>query len=98
MNCQVKIHFALCLMGAIIIKSNGDLQLCQGYSLGNINNTTIQEAWNSTKIEYFRKISSEHQIMPTCFRCCELKIKFWLSSLSIELTIDLSKCLKIAIL
>lgn len=61
----------------LVIRGNGDLELCQGFKLGNIKTDTIYGAWNSDKAEYFRSIfRKKNGIMPACFRCCALDIKF----------------------
>ena len=56
----------------IFIRQNGDIELCQGYIIGNIKETSIKKAWNSDKAEHFRTIIKKNKITPGCFRCCAM--------------------------
>lgn len=60
----------------IFIRGNGDIEMCQGYILGNIKKNTILEAWQGDKAKHFREIFAIHKVMPACFRCCALEVKF----------------------
>lgn len=61
----------------IFIRQNGDIELCQGYIIGNIKNMKIKEAWDSEKAMYFREVIKKTKITPACFRCCAMnKFKF----------------------
>jgi MoaA/NifB/PqqE/SkfB family radical SAM enzyme len=56
------------------ILANGDLTIstrCFNMSLGNINKTTFEEAWNSAEFRKFRKIMKKQgMFVPACTRCC----------------------------
>jgi MoaA/NifB/PqqE/SkfB family radical SAM enzyme len=60
----------------LFIRGNGDLELCQGYKLGNIEKDKIKDVWFGGKAENFRKIFKKNKLMPGCFRCCALNMKF----------------------
>ena len=60
----------------LLIRGNGNMELCQGYKLGNIASDTIEGVWQGERIKYFRGIFERNKIMPACFRCCALNMKF----------------------
>lgn len=60
----------------VFVRGNGEVEMCQGYTLGNIRNGKIREIWNNDKAQHFRKIFAKNKIMPACFRCCALRVKF----------------------
>lgn len=60
----------------IFIRGNGDVEMCQGYLLGNIRSANIKDIWHNQKANHFRKIFVKSKVMPACFRCCSLDIKF----------------------
>ncbi|HUB81290.1 MAG TPA: radical SAM/SPASM domain-containing protein [Bryobacteraceae bacterium] len=50
---------------------DGRLALCgDGYTIGNILEGTIEDAWNSERMKEFRRVYESARIMPMCFRCC----------------------------
>jgi MoaA/NifB/PqqE/SkfB family radical SAM enzyme len=50
---------------------DGRLALCgDGYTIGNILEGTIADAWNGERMKEFRRIYESARIMPMCFRCC----------------------------
>jgi len=57
------------------ILANGDLTIstrCFNMKLGNINETSFREAWNSKEMKRFRKILRKEGAFPACSRCCGL--------------------------
>jgi len=60
----------------VYIRGNGDMEICQGNIIGNINDGNILNIWNNSKANRFRSIFKNNKIMPGCFRCCSLDIKF----------------------
>lgn len=60
----------------VFIRGNGDVEMCQGYILGNIKEDKIRDIWQGEKASHFREVFSRVGIMPSCFRCCSLNIKF----------------------
>ncbi|MCX6355393.1 MAG: radical SAM protein [Candidatus Aureabacteria bacterium] len=60
----------------LFIRGNGDVEICQGYVLGNIKEGSIFDFWRNEKAEHFREILKKYRIMPACFRCCALEIRF----------------------
>lgn len=58
----------------IFIRGNGDIEMCQGYILGNIKKEKLSDVWHNSKSNYFRSILKNHYI-PACFRCCALDLK-----------------------
>lgn len=60
----------------VFIRGNGDVEMCQGYILGNIKGQKLKDIWTSSKASHFRHVFSSNPIMPSCFRCCALDIKF----------------------
>lgn len=60
----------------IFVRGNGDLEICQGYIIGNINKDSIHNSWNGSKARHFRNVFARCPLMPACFRCCSLDIKF----------------------
>lgn len=60
----------------IYVRGNGDIEICQGNMIGNINKNSILSAWTNQKAKYIRTIYHKNKNMPGCFRCCSLDIKF----------------------
>lgn len=60
----------------IFIRGNGDVEMCQGYNLGNIKKDKIKDIWLGKKAQHFREVFSQVGVMQACFRCCALEIKF----------------------
>jgi len=60
----------------VFIRGDGKVEMCQGYILGNIKKDRIKNIWQGEKAKHFRKVHKEKGIMPACFRCCALDIKF----------------------
>lgn len=60
----------------LIVRGDGDMELCQGYIIGNIKRDLVNEAWRSKKANHFREIKEKVKITPACFRCCSLNFKF----------------------
>ena len=59
-----------------LVKSNGDISICQGLVAGNIKENRFLKKWNDEKFKKFRAYRKTH-ISPACFRCSEgQKIKF----------------------
>jgi len=57
------------------ILANGDLTIstrCFNMKLGNINETSFKEAWNSKEMKRFRKALRKEGAFPACSRCCGL--------------------------
>lgn len=53
-----------------IIKPNGDVTPCLGYSVGNINEEPLMKIWNNNKFKHFRNILKQKKYYPGCIRCC----------------------------
>ncbi|MGB7758854.1 MAG: radical SAM protein [Bryobacteraceae bacterium] len=50
---------------------DGRIALCgDGYTIGNILEGTIADAWNGERMRHFRRVYESARIMPMCFRCC----------------------------
>lgn len=60
----------------VFIRSDGEVEICQGYILGNIRSHKLYDLWHSPKAKHFREIFAKEKITPACFRCCALNIKF----------------------
>ncbi len=60
----------------IFIRGNGNVEMCQGYILGNIKKDNIKNIWHNEKAKHFREVFTKVGVMPACFRCCALNIKF----------------------
>lgn len=60
----------------VLIRGNGDVEMCQGYIFGNIKKESLTAIWGNSKAEHFRQVFNKMGIMPACFRCCSLGIKF----------------------
>ena len=60
----------------VFIRGNGNVEMCQGYILGNIKKDRLKNIWTNPKAQHFRNIFKSHPVMPACFRCCALNIKF----------------------
>ncbi|HUS50752.1 MAG TPA: radical SAM protein [Candidatus Paceibacterota bacterium] len=58
------------------IRGSGDLEVCQGYVVGNIKENKLMDLWNNEKYRYFRKIIKKEHITPACYRCCNLNTCF----------------------
>jgi radical SAM protein with 4Fe4S-binding SPASM domain len=57
------------------VNSNGDVSPCRDYHdyvVGNINQSTLTELWNSDAYKKFRCSVSRDGLMPVCTRCCGL--------------------------
>jgi radical SAM protein with 4Fe4S-binding SPASM domain len=57
------------------LNSNGDLSPCRDYHdyvVGNIQDSTITELWQSSRFAEFRKSMDKDGLMPVCTRCCGL--------------------------
>lgn len=63
-------------LNQVFIRGNGDVEICQGYILGNIKNQSLKSLWHNEKARHFREVFSKHRLMPACFRCCALDIQF----------------------
>ena len=58
------------------IRGSGDLEVCQGYVVGNIKENKLLDLWNNEKYQYFRKIIKKEHLTPACYRCCNLNTCF----------------------
>lgn len=58
------------------IRGSGDLELCQGYVVGNIRENNLMDLWNNEKSRHFRRIIKTDHITPACYRCCNLNSCF----------------------
>lgn len=58
------------------IRGSGDLEVCQGYIVGNIKKNKLMDLWNNEKYRYFRKIIKKEHVTPACYRCCNLNACF----------------------
>ncbi len=58
------------------IRSDGTMEICDGFSVGNIRESSIKEMFNSNKVEKLRSHIIQNNIMPFCFRCCSLEFDF----------------------
>jgi len=58
-------------LGQLVIRQNGDVRLCCStrYTLGNLNNSTLGEIWNSGKMKSIRKQFSKGCIPKVCGYC-----------------------------
>lgn len=57
------------------VNSNGDVSLCRDYSdyvVGNIQQSTFTELWDSAAARRFRESLASEGLMPVCSRCCGL--------------------------
>lgn len=64
----------------IMIKSNGDVipahGRCYNLKIGNLHEQNLNEIWNSTIINNFRKtVAEQGGLLPACSRCCSAFIK-----------------------
>lgn len=57
------------------IRGNGDVEICPGYILGNINNSKIMEVFRGRKAEHLRNVI-KRDLIPACYRCCKLNFNF----------------------
>lgn len=61
----------------VFIRGNGDVEMCQGYILGNIEKESLKDIWNGEKSKHFWEVFKKTGIMPACFRCCAIsRFKF----------------------
>lgn len=60
----------------IFIRGDGDMEMCQGYIIGNAKKDRIYDSWHNAKATHFRQAYKRCGTMPACFRCCSLDIKF----------------------
>lgn len=60
----------------VFIRGDGEVEMCQGYILGDIKRKKMVDIWQGQKAKHFRKVFKTKGIMPACFRCCALEIKF----------------------
>lgn len=60
----------------ITLRGSGDLEVCQGYVVGNIKENKLMDLWNNKKYCYFREIIKKEHITPACYRCCNLNSCF----------------------
>lgn len=60
----------------VFIRGNGDVEICHGFIVGNIKKENLFNLWHQEKVNRFRKIINKQKIIPACFRCCALDIKF----------------------
>lgn len=60
----------------LFIRGNGEAEICQGYILGNVKKDKIKDLWHGQKVIHFRRVFEKTGVMPACFRCCALEIKF----------------------
>lgn len=57
----------------VFIRGNGDVEMCQGYILGNIKKESLKNIWTNEKARHFRYIFKKNiGTMPACFRCCSM--------------------------
>lgn len=68
----------------IVILSSGDVTFCNfdvedGYFMGNINNSPIEDVWKNRKFETWRKLVLEARFedIPLCTKCNDWKYKSW---------------------
>ncbi len=57
------------------LDSNGDLSPCRDYHdyvVGNVQDQTISQLWNSAGFRRFRRSLHNEGLMPVCSRCCGL--------------------------
>lgn len=60
---------------AVEVDSNGDMSPCRDYHdyvVGNVQEATITQLWNSPAYRRFRHSLSSRGLMPVCSRCCGL--------------------------
>lgn len=60
----------------VFIRGDGEVEVCQGYLLGNIKESKLYDLWHGFKAMHFREIFNQKRMTPACFRCCALNIKF----------------------
>lgn len=60
----------------VFLRGNGDIEMCHGYILGNINHDTLQHIWKNKKTLKFQNYIQKHKTIPACFRCCSLNPVF----------------------
>jgi MoaA/NifB/PqqE/SkfB family radical SAM enzyme len=58
------------------IRSDGTMEICDGFSVGNVRESSIKELFNSNKVEKLRSHVEQNKLMPFCFRCCNLDFYF----------------------
>jgi radical SAM protein with 4Fe4S-binding SPASM domain len=60
---------------AVELHPNGDMSPCRDYHdfiVGNVNDHTILDLWNSERYRRFRRSINSQGLMPVCSRCCGL--------------------------
>lgn len=60
----------------IYLRGNGDVEMCHGYILGNIQTNTLDHIWHGQKTKRFQKYIKKNRLIPACFRCCSLNPTF----------------------
>jgi len=60
----------------IYLRGNGDVEMCHGYLLGNIQTDTLDHIWHSQKTKRFQQYIQKNKLIPACFRCCSLNPVF----------------------
>jgi MoaA/NifB/PqqE/SkfB family radical SAM enzyme len=60
----------------IFLRGNGDVEICHGFTAGNIHKQSLKEIWHNKAVNNFRTIIANNKTIPACFRCCALDIKF----------------------
>jgi len=60
----------------IFLRGNGDIEICHGFIIGNIHKEKLFKIWHNKSIKKFRQLFLKIKIIPACFRCCALDIKF----------------------
>lgn len=74
-GCRFGFDQCVSIYQAVEVDSNGDLSPCRDYHdyvVGNIQEATITELWNSPAYRKFRQSLSREGLMPVCSRCCGL--------------------------
>jgi radical SAM protein with 4Fe4S-binding SPASM domain len=76
-NHQARFGYDQCISiyQAVEINSNGNLSPCRDYHdyvVGNIQDASITELWNSRAYREFRRSLATEGLMPVCSRCCGL--------------------------
>jgi MoaA/NifB/PqqE/SkfB family radical SAM enzyme len=56
----------------VYLRGNGDVEMCHGYILGNIQKNSLKQIWKNQKTKKFQNYIKKHKLIPACFRCCSL--------------------------
>lgn len=56
----------------VFLRGNGDIEMCHGYILGNIKDSSLFDIWKNKRTTKFQKYIQKNKIIPACFRCCSL--------------------------